>query len=75
MDARGRTSEYGRGVIDVARNYESSDLLESLKQVFESPSYEPPLLPAAALELIEISRKPDVTIAEIVALVGRDTQS
>ena len=48
------------------------DLLESLRTVFHSPSYQPPLLPAAAIELIEMSRKPDVTVAEIVKVVEHD---
>lgn len=71
MDARGRTAEYGHGVVNL-RVKPEDDLLGTLKATFESPSYEPPLLPAAALELIELSRKPEVTIPEVVALVERD---
>jgi HD-like signal output (HDOD) protein len=71
MNAKARSAEYGRGVVSVKLQVED-DLLGKLKATFESPSYEPPLLPAAALELIELSRKPDATIPEIVALVERD---
>jgi HD-like signal output (HDOD) protein len=71
MDARARSADYGRGVVTLKTDAED-DLLSTLKMVFESPTYEPPLLPAAAVELIELSRKSDVTIPEIVALVERD---
>jgi HD-like signal output (HDOD) protein len=64
-------ADYGRGVVNFKVSAEE-DLLGTLKKTFESPTYEPPLLPAAALELVELSRKPDATISEIVALVERD---
>lgn len=71
MDARARSADYGRGVVNF-RVTSEEDLLGTLQKTFESPTYEPPLLPAAALELVELSRKPDATIPEIVALVERD---
>jgi HD-like signal output (HDOD) protein len=71
MDARARSGDYGRGLITY-RAQPEEDLLGTLTAVFQSPTYQPPLLPAAALELIELSRKPDATIPQIVALVERD---
>ena len=45
---------------------------EQLLLLFRSPGYKPPLLPAVALELIELSRKPRVQVAELVGLLSRD---
>ena len=47
-------------------------LTSKLVSLFQSPQYEPPLLPGVVLELMTISWKPDVTATEIVDLVGRD---
>lgn len=72
MQAKVHSPEYGRGVVTIDGDEKTDDLLESLRNTFSSPAYQPPLLPAAAIELIELSRKPDVTIAEVVRLVEHD---
>jgi len=56
----------GTGVSAAAR------VKERLLGLFRAPDYKPPLLPAVALELIALSRKPRVQVPEIVALLGRD---
>lgn len=74
MQERIRSADYGRSVpvVEGLGARAPRDLLDGLRAVFHSPSYQPPLLPAAAIELIELSRKPDVTVPEVVKLVERD---
>lgn len=43
-----------------------------LLAIFRAPDYKPPLLPAVALELMALARKPRVQLPEVVALLGRD---
>ncbi len=43
-----------------------------LAALFRSPTYTPPMLPAIALELLEMSRKPDASIRDVSALLSKD---
>ncbi len=52
---------------------DESELTERLLQTFASPSYRPPRLPAVALELLELSRRPEVEFKTIEALLERDS--
>jgi HD-like signal output (HDOD) protein len=47
-------------------------LVTQLRQVFSSPSYRPPLLPEVALEVHQLSFKPDVDADRLVALLETD---
>jgi HD-like signal output (HDOD) protein len=47
-------------------------LVTQLRQVFSSPSYRPPLLPEVALEVHQLSFKPDVDANRLVALLETD---
>lgn len=47
-------------------------LTSKLVALFQSPTYEPPLLPGVVLELMTLSWKSDVTASEIVHVLGRD---
>jgi HD-like signal output (HDOD) protein len=44
-------------------------LIDELNRTFASPDYQPPLLPAAALEMLALARDPNVSFGEIVALL------
>jgi putative nucleotidyltransferase with HDIG domain len=44
-------------------------LIEQLLETFAAESYEPPLLPGAALQLLSLARDPDVATSRIVALL------
>ncbi len=44
-------------------------LIDELNRTFASPQYQPPLLPAAALELLTLARDPNVSFGKIVALL------
>jgi HD-like signal output (HDOD) protein len=43
-----------------------------LLALFRAPDYKPPLLPAVALELMALARKPRVEVSAIVRLLGSD---
>jgi HD-like signal output (HDOD) protein len=46
-----------------------SHLVELLRSKFQSASYHPPLLPGAAVQLMELARKPEVEFREIRAVL------
>ncbi len=48
------------------------ELMAKLKATFASPDYRPPVLPAIAFELTELSRRPDVGFDDATALLERD---
>lgn len=67
--------DYGRGEItidDADLPLEADAVMEKLCETFLSPSYEPPLLPASAMELLALSQKPDVQMAQIRRVMERD---
>lgn len=69
-------ADYGLG--DVTIDCESlgivgeEELTQRIVQVFESPGYQPPRLPAVATELLALSNRPDVEFRQIEALLERD---
>jgi len=52
-----------------ARPASEQALIEELSRSFASPDYQPPLLPAAALEMLTLARDPNVSFGKIVALL------
>lgn len=48
------------------------DVVAHLQRTFASPSYQPPMLPEVALEVMKLSQRPDVKFEEVVALLQRD---
>lgn len=71
-----RPDNYGQGVaaIDDAEQslVDGRFLQHRLKETFASPDYKPPALPAVALELLALSRKPEVSFAAVRKLMERD---
>ena len=65
---------YGRGThtIDDACFSDTDELLARLRERFGSPEYRPPLLPAVALQIHDLTRRSDTSIAQVLALVRRD---
>jgi HD-like signal output (HDOD) protein len=47
-------------------------LITQLRQLFSSPSYRPPLLPTVALEVHELTFRPDVDASRLVAVLEKD---
>lgn len=43
-----------------------------LLRLFASPSYQPPLLPAVALEILHLAHRPDVTFEDVALVLERD---
>ncbi|HEX7667290.1 MAG TPA: HDOD domain-containing protein [Polyangiaceae bacterium] len=70
MEGKQNPASYRRVVARKAAS--TRDLLAVLEETFASPGYLPPLLPSAAFELLEMSRRPEVALPEVVALVERD---
>ena len=47
-------------------------LITQLRQLFSSPSYRPPLLPTVALEVHELTYRPDVDASRLVVVLEKD---
>jgi HD-like signal output (HDOD) protein len=62
MSAQHRVSEGERPVSEQA-------LIDQLLETFASSDYQPPLLPGAALQLLTLSRDPNVAFSKIIALL------
>ncbi len=70
-----RTENYGKGqyVLSTDDNpYTPQAVVEKLRTTLESPDYEPPILPAIAMELIALTRNPNVSLTEVRDLMERD---
>jgi HD-like signal output (HDOD) protein len=68
-------ADYGRGEYQI----EAPDFMLTpeamtahLRQTLVAPSYEPPLLPSIALELMKLTRQPGVSLVEVRKLLERD---
>jgi HD-like signal output (HDOD) protein len=73
ISAAARTGQYGRGQHTIAGEFlEPGELLQELRTLFGSADYRPPVLPAIALEVHALTKRPDASIADVVALVKRD---
>ncbi len=51
---------------------EPDEVLRCLLEVFRSPGFNPPRLPASAIQLLDITRQPDVTVSAVTALLEQD---
>ncbi len=51
----------------------SNELVQELLATFASPQYTPPLLPAIAMEVLEMSRRPNVDLRKLARLVEKDS--
>jgi len=49
-----------------------ADLTERIGNLFASPSYQPPVLPGVAIELLDVARYPDIDLKRIARLIARD---
>ena len=69
-------ADYGKGEYELEADAvvleSATEFANRLKAHFASPGYQPPLLPAVALEVQQLSQKPDVNIAALVAVMEKD---
>jgi HD-like signal output (HDOD) protein len=49
-----------------------SDVTALLQRAFSSPGYKPPMLPAVAIEVMQLSQRPNVQFEEVVELLQKD---
>lgn len=60
----------GQGLGDAeARPAWQAALVEQLLETFAAEDYQPPLLPGAALQLLDLARDPDVPMSQIITLL------
>jgi HD-like signal output (HDOD) protein len=48
-------------------------LLERLQTLFASPQYRPPVLPSVAIQVMELSQRPQATFEDVVAVLEKDS--
>jgi HD-like signal output (HDOD) protein len=70
-----RRPDYGQGAYHIdtpARMFSPQAMVAHLRQVLTSSGYQPPVLPAIALELLRLTRQNDVSLLEVRQLLERD---
>lgn len=68
------TPIFGRGVYTL-HAHDGSEVAPLIEQIFarlRSPTYQPPLLPDIALQILALTRRPETTAKEIAGLLARD---
>jgi HD-like signal output (HDOD) protein len=55
-----------------APQLDRDDITARLQRTFSSPSYKPPVLPAAAAEIMQLAQRPDVTFEKVAPVLERD---
>jgi len=61
-----------RAAADSVGGLDRHDVVAHLQSTFASPAYQPPMLPEVALQVMQLSHRPDVKFEELVALLQRD---
>jgi HD-like signal output (HDOD) protein len=68
---------YGEGKASIAFDddvlLDEEEMVEKLLTCLTSPDYQPPTLPAVAMELMHLSQQPDVDFADVVKLLEQDS--
>lgn len=68
---------YGEGEVELDWDddvlLDEAELTRRLTAVFEAPNYQPPRLPDVAVQILELSRKPEATFEQFAKLLERDT--
>lgn len=67
---------YGEGEVELDLDddvlLDEAELTRRLAAVFEAPGYKPPRLPEVAVEILELSRRPEASLEQFAALLERD---
>lgn len=68
--------EYGWGVVNVgvkeAPVMERAEIARNLADVLDDPNWSPPVLPEVAAKLIETTRNPNASVADVANILKRD---
>ncbi len=77
LGASGNDANYGNGVVvlseaEVSGNAHAEAISERLDALFQSPTYSPPLLPAAAVDVHRLTQVKDVRVEQILAVLEQD---
>lgn len=68
-------TDYGKGVVEldaIGAGEQAGALTRQIRGTFAAPSYEPPLLPVAALEVHQLAQQKDVKLEQILAVLEKD---
>ena len=49
-----------------------ADLTERIGNLFASPTFQPPMLPSVAIELLDVARYPDIDLRRVARMIERD---
>jgi HD-like signal output (HDOD) protein len=67
---------YGEGEVELSLDddvlLDEAELTRRLTAVFEAPNYQPPRLPDVAVQVLELSQKPEATFEQFTRLLERD---
>jgi hypothetical protein len=67
---------YGEGEVEPSLDddvlLDEAELTRRLTAVFEAPNYQPPRLPDVAVQVLELSQKPEATFEQLTRLLERD---
>lgn len=72
LPQRTRPIDYGRGTHTIEAPVADAGVLSRLSATLRSPKYEPPLLPVAALELLDLTRRAHTTFRDVLDLMESD---
>lgn len=74
MNTGKKRENYGRGehTIEGADYFAPDTVVATLQAAFESPKYQPPVLPAIALELMALTQQSEVSLTQVRNLLERD---
>lgn len=68
--------KYGRGVVTIAQAdggaVKPDVIVARMRAYFTSPSYNPPLLPAVAMEVSQLARQSNVDMPSVIAVLEKD---
>ena len=64
-------SGHHRGASPLVQS-DANYLLLRIQDAFAAPDYQPPVLPAVGMELLELSRRPNIAFSEVEQLLNKD---
>lgn len=74
-DSKAGWDEYGWGVVKVGVAdvpMERAEIAQRLAEVLDDPDWRPPVLPDVAAELVEMTRRPNTSVADVAKTLTKD---